>query len=303
LRGPIGWTIAQVEGIEQVPGKSLAQARDEIAAALRTRKSTEGLANLQATIDDALTKNATFDEVLADHKLAAQTTPALLANGTDPLNPVLPANPALTPIVGAAFQAQDGDPPTLVGTGPDGSFAIVALGRVVPAAPRPFADIRGVLTSDMLAERARNAARQVANSVLAKVNGGASLSAALAQTGLSLPAVAPVSASRAQLAQNPRGAQPPLVLMFSMAQGTTRTLEAPDNAGWYIVHLDRIQPGDARGNAAIRDATRRDLGRAIGAEYVDQFVRAVRGEVGVKTNADALAKVRRDLLGQNGAGS
>jgi peptidyl-prolyl cis-trans isomerase D len=38
----------------------------------------------------------------------------------------------------------------------------------------------------------------------------------------------------------------------------------------------------------------------VGREYVEQFVRAVRNTVGVKTDAAAVAGVRRDLLGQGG---
>lgn len=293
VKGPIGFIVARVTKVEQVAGRTLAQARDEIAAALKTRKTTEGLAEAQATIDEALTKGSTFDEVVADRKLAARTTPALLANGTDPLNPT-PADPALAPIVTGAFQLQDGDPPSVVSTGTDGGFAIVALGRVVPSAPRPLADVRAAVTKDVLADRTRQAARRAANAILAKVNGGTPLAQAVAGT----PAkVSPVATSRAELSRNPRAALPPLVLMFSMAANSARTLEAAEG-GWYVVKLDRIQPGDARGNPQLLGAARAEIGRAVGSEYVQQFARAVRDTIGVKTDANALAKVRRDLLGQ-----
>lgn len=304
LRGPLGWTVARVTKIEQIAGRTLAQARDEIAAALKTRKTTEGLADVQSSIDEALSKNATFDEVVADRKLTALTTPALLASGANPLDPAAAPDPVLAQVASAAFQAQDGDPPSLVATGQDGGFAVVALGRTVAAAPRPLAEVRDAVTRDLTADRARQAARRVANDVLAKVNRGTPLAQAIAQagaeTGGALPAVRPVATSRVALAQNPRGVEPPLALMFSMAANSTKTLEAANDAGWYVVHLDGIQPGDARGNPAIVAATRADLGRAVGREYVEQFARAVRNTVGVKTDASALAKVRRDLLGQTG---
>jgi peptidyl-prolyl cis-trans isomerase D len=296
VRGPLGWTVAKVTAIERVAGRTLAQARGEIAAALRTRKTTEGLAEVQNAVDNALAENATFDEVVADRKLAARTTPALLAGGVDPLNPA-PADPALAPLVAAAFQLQDGDPPSLVATGQDGSFAVVALGRVVPSAPRPLAEVRAAVTRDLLSDRARQAARRVANQILAKVNGGTPLAQAAAGTGAT---VRPVATSRAELTRNPRGVQPPLALMFSMPQNTAKTLEAANNEGWYVVRLDRIQPGDARSNPAILQAARQEIGRAVGGEYVQQFARAARNAVGVRTDASALAQVRRDLLGQSG---
>jgi peptidyl-prolyl cis-trans isomerase D len=294
VKGPIGFIVARVTKVEQVAGRTLAQARDEIATALKTRKTTEALAEAQATVDEALTKGSTFDEVVADRRLAARTTPALLASGTDPLNPA-PTDPVLAPIVTGAFQLQDGDPPSIVSTGTDGGFAIVALGRVVPSAPRPLADVRAAVVRDVLADRARQAARRAANAVLAKVNGGAPLAQAVAGT----PAkVTPVATSRAELSRNPREALPPLVLMFSMAANSAKTLEAAEG-GWYVIKLDRIQPGDARGNPQLLGAARSEIGRAVGNEYVQQFARAVRNTIGVKTDANALAKVRRDLLGQS----
>ena len=36
---------------------------------------------------------------------------------------------------------------------------------------------------------------------------------------------------------------PPLGLMFAMAQGPTKLLPAPRNAGWFIVQLKAIEPG------------------------------------------------------------
>ena len=296
LKGPFGWTVAKVTKVEQVAGRSLAQVHDEIAAALKASKTNEALADRQSAIDDALARNATFDEVVGDHKLTALTTPALLANGTDPLHPA-PADPALVPIVAAAFQLQDGDPPTLVATGKDGSFAVVASGRTLPPAPRPLAEVRDAVAKDLASDRARQAARRVANAILAKVDGGTPLVQAVAGTGAQ---VSPLASSRAELSQNPRAAVPQLVLMFSMAANSAKTLEAADNAGWYVVRLDRIQPGDARANPAILQAARAELGRATGGEYVQQFVRAVRNAVGVKTDPRALAQVRRDLLGQSG---
>lgn len=301
LRTPLGWTIAKVDSIEKVPGKTLDQARAEIATALGIQKAQEALGKVRDAIDDSLAGSGTFDEIVADRKLTGVTTPALIANGTNPDAPGSQPDPAIAPLVAAAFQASEGDAPQMVPIGQDGSFALMALGRVVPATPRPLAQVREAVLRDVTADRARQAARTVANAVIAKVNKGMPLPQALSQTGIKLPAPRPLGASRAQLAANPRGAPPPLALLFSMAPNTAKTLAAPENAGWYIVKLDSIQRGNAIGNdVAIRGA-RADLGRLVGREYVDQFAKAVRADIGVKTDAAAVARVRADLLGQGGS--
>ncbi|MEJ8629285.1 peptidylprolyl isomerase [Sphingomonas sp. I4] len=84
VRGTLGFVVAKVDAITQVPGKTLAQARPEIVTELTKQKQAAALGELRNTIEDALSGNATFDEVVADRKLQAQTTPAVTAQGAAP---------------------------------------------------------------------------------------------------------------------------------------------------------------------------------------------------------------------------
>ncbi len=297
VRGPLGWIVARIEGIEQVAGKTLEQARPELVTELTKQKLQQALSDVHDKLDDALAKNATFDEAVADQKLAAQTTPALLADGGNPDAPAGAADPAITPIVAAAFQMAEGDPAQLVPVGSEGGFAMVAIGRVVGAAPRPLAQVRDRVVADVTADRARAAARRLASDILAKVNKGTPLAQALASSGRTLPPVQPASATRAQLTSAQGDVQPALALMFSMAKGNAKLLEAPNNAGWMIVKLDTIIPGNAAGTPEAVAGARGSIARIVGREYAEQFARAVRIAVGVKTDAAALAKVRADLAG------
>lgn len=302
LKAPLGYVVARVSGIVQVPGKSLEQARSEIVAALTKTKTAQALATIHDAMDDALGKSGTFDEVAGDQKLTPVTTPALLRNGTNPDAPAAKPDSALTPIIAAAFGAEEGDDPQLVPVGTDGSFALVAPGRIVPAAARPLTAVRAAVAHDVAADRARQAARRIAAAVVAKVGKGAALSAAMAGNGVALPPVRPLGASRAQLAANPQRTPAALALMFSMAQGSAKMLEAPDGAGWLVVKLDHIERGDATHSPGVVAATRADLGRVVGREYLDQFAQAVRNAVGVKIDTGAVAKVKADLTGTGGTG-
>jgi peptidyl-prolyl cis-trans isomerase D len=296
VRGALGWIVAKVDSINQVAGKSLEQARPELVTVLTQQKSQAALGAIHDALDDSLSKNATFDEAVTDQKLSPLTTQPLVANGTNPTTPGAAADPALAQIVAAGFQAAEGDAPQLVTMGQDGSFAVVAIGRVLPAAPRPIAEVRATVAQDVATDRARAAARVLAATILAKVNQGTPLAQALAGSGHALPPTQPITASRGELADQ-RRAQPPLVMLFSMRQGTAKMLEAPGNAGWFLIKLDRIEPGNAAGKPDIVKSTRTDLGRAVGNEYVQQFARAVRLNVGSKTDAAAVARVRAELSG------
>lgn len=298
VRGVIGFTVARIDGIEQVAGKSFAQARPELLAAVTRDKTTQVLSRIHDAIDDALGKNATFDEIVADQKLTASTTPALLSDGRDPDDATKKAAPDFAPALAAAFAAQPGDAPQMVQVDPAGGFALVGLGRVVAPAAPPLAQLRPVLARDVLLDRARRQARVIAAGIVAGASKSGAFAALYAAAGVKTPPIQPLTASRAQLAQNPRGAPPPLVLLFSMAQGSTKLLEAPDNGGWFVIHLDRIDRGNAAGQKALIDRMRADMGQLIGRELAEQFTNAVQNQIGVKRNDKAVAALKAELTGQ-----
>jgi len=296
VRGSLGFVVARVEAIEAVAGRSLAEARAELIPELTRQKTAEALAKIHDALDDAIGDNANFSELASDQKLTPTVTPPLLVNGLNPDAANVRPDPALAPILGAAFAAEEGDTPTLVQTGADGSFAVVALERIVRTAPRPLTQVQEQVARDFTADRARRAARTIATAVLARANKGTPLAAALAQSDIRTP-VQSLNSARAQLSADPRGAPPPLALLFSMAQGTAKMLEAPNDQGWLIVKLDTIVPGDASKQPGVISATRGDLGRVVGREYAQQFTNAVKAAVGVKRDAKALAKAKADFTG------
>lgn len=300
IRGQIGYVVGRVDKITTVAQRTLPQVRDEITQRLRERRTADALSKVSSAVDDALGQEASFNEVVADNRLQPVTTPPLLPNGTQP-GAAQPADPRLAPIVAAGFAAEEGDTPTLVPLGQDGSFAVVALDRVVRAAPVPLTQVRAQITADIAADKRRRAAREVARTVAAKAGGAASLAAALSQTKLSLPAPRPLQSARAAVNADPRRVDPALALLFSQKPGEARILPAPQGGGWMVVKLARIVPGDARKRPGVVDITRRDIGRVIGREYARQFAAAVVAHVGARRDADAIARLKQDLAGQNGS--
>lgn len=301
IRTPLGYAVARVEAITRDPGKTLDQAKPEIVKALTKIKTADILRKIHDALDDAINGKASFGDLVTAQKLTPVTTPALIAAGTNPDDPAAKPDPKTAPIVTAAFAMDPADGPQLAPIGQDGTFAVVALDHVQPAAPRPLAQVRDAAIKDFTAERAETAARSYAGQVVAALDKGTPLAAALAATKLTLPPVQPISASRAQLAAAQGRAPPPLVMLFTMNERTARVIEAPDHAAYIIIFLDRIERGDAAGKPAVIAGIGSDLGKVVGREYVEQFQKAVRAVVGVSKNAAALAALKATLSGQGGS--
>ncbi|MFK3888342.1 peptidyl-prolyl cis-trans isomerase [Sphingomonas sp. NPDC079357] len=296
VRGSIGFVVARVEKVTQDPGKTLAQARPEIVAALTKQKANDAIGKIRDAVEDALADNANIAEVARDQKLTVLATPAVLSSGINPDQPQAQPDATLAPVIAAGFAAEDGDTPTTVGIGQDGGFAIAALDRIVPATPIPLAQARAKVVADLTADRARRAAQAAANAIVAKVNAGTPLAAAVAQAGVKAP-VERVEATRAQITANQGQVNPVLAMMFGMKQGSARAIQAPDGRGWLVLRVEQIVPGDASKQPAAIQATRADLGRSIGGEYAQQFANAVAAAQGAKRYPDAIATLKKDLLG------
>ncbi|MCW4460601.1 SurA N-terminal domain-containing protein [Sphingomonas sp. BT-65] len=307
LRSPLGWHIVRVEKIEQIAGKSLDQVRGEIAAEITKRKEAEALANLRSQIDSAIAGNATFDEAVADAKLKAETSPPLFGDGRVDQNnqgaEPTPPDPVLAQVAQGGFAMETSDDPQLVPVGQDGSFALIKTERVVAAAPRPLAQIRELVAADFIRDRQLQAARKAAVAILADVNKGTPITDAMKKTGLALPPLQPLDAVRGQLSQARMQIPPPVQLMFSIAAKKAKMTEAPNGGGYWVVWLDEIQPGNARGNQGLVAQTRSGLSQMIGSEYLEQFVAAARKSVNVKRDEAAIARLKAQLGGQSTGGN
>ncbi|MBB5708993.1 peptidylprolyl isomerase [Sphingomonas xinjiangensis] len=298
VRSPLGWHVLKVEKVERVAARSLDQVRGELAKEVTDRKVAQRLADLRQSIDDGVADGKTFDEAIRDAKLSAQTTPALTAQGQNPENPAYKPDPALVPILRAGFGVeQAGDEPQVVPTGADGSFALVTLDRIVPAAPRPLAQIRDQVKGDYLMTQALQKARAAATQIVAKLQKGVPMAQAFAEAGVKKgPPPKPFDLKRAEVLG--RRMEPFIQMAFSMAPKKAKLVEGPNRLGYYVVYLDQVEQHSAAGNKAAIARVRGDIAGQVGPEYARQFIRSIRAHMNVKRNEKAVAQLRAQLAQQ-----
>lgn len=298
VRSPLGWHVLQVEKVEKIAARSLEQVRSELSDEILQRKTAEALGDTRQSIEDAIGDDKNFDETIAAAKLTAAVTPALTAAGTDPDNAAYQPDPALAAIMRAGFAAADpNDDPQVVPVGPDGSFAVVKLEKVVAAAPRPLAQIRDQVVKDYLVEKALQKARVAANAVIAKVQKGVPMQQALAEAGITKgPPPKPFDYKRAEILSQQMA--PSIQMAFRMAPKTAKLVQAEDRAGYYVVYLDAVEEHSAAGDKAAIDRVRADITPQLGGEYAREFIQSVRSHMKVTRNEKAIAALRAELARQ-----
>lgn len=298
-RGGLGWYILRVDAIDRTPARSLAAARSEIAAELGQQQRRQAIGETTAAIEDELDGGAALSEVARKHNLTLQVTPPAVADGR--LYGVAgQLDAVLLPALSTAFAMEEQEP-QLAEIVPGQRFVIYEVAEITPSAAAPLAEIRGQVEADWRKAQGDIAAKAAAERVLKRLAGGATLDAALAAERRTLPSPERVAMRREQLTQLSQQGRVPsaLVLLFSMAEGTEKRLEAPDDNGWYVVQLSDIQLGQVTDDHPMLARSRAELGPTIAAEYSDQFIKAVLDELGVERNQSAIDGVRAQLTGRD----
>jgi peptidyl-prolyl cis-trans isomerase D len=296
-QGALGWYVARVDRIEQIPAKSLAAATPEITEALTAEKRAAAVADLTAEIEAEIDGGTALAEVAKAYGLKVETTPALLADGTAFGRPELQIVPQLAPILPTAFQMEESEPQLAEVTAGQ-EFVIFEVARVEEALAPPLAEVRDDAVDAWKRAQGSVLAKQAADRILAKVRAGTPLTQAMAAENRPGFEREPIDLERRELiARQSQRIAPPLVLLFSMAEGTVKTLEAPRDLGWYVVALEDIAtlPLDKEGQ--LVEQTRQQLGRSLSEEYRVQAAAAMRKELGVTRNDPAIAAVRKQLAG------
>ncbi len=296
-KSPLGWHLVRVDAITRNPGKTLDQARPEIVAALLAEKRRSALVDLSAKLEEQFSNGTGLADVAKSLGLTLVTTDPILADGTVPGKPPGALAPDVAALVQTVFTMEREGEPQVAEVVPGKRFAIFDVGRINPAAPPSLAEIRAAVAADFARSQGLSAAKAAADKLVAALDKGTALPDALKALGTALPPAREVSLAREQLNSMQGRVPPPLALMFAMAGGTAKRLEAPNQEGWLVVSLRKITPGLVAPNDPVIEQARTELGGAAGQEYAFALRAAMRGEIGVKRNESAIRAVRTQLVG------
>jgi peptidyl-prolyl cis-trans isomerase D len=221
--GPIqtqfGWAVVKVESAKKGAGKTLEQAKAEIAAKLNADKRKATIEDTVAKVQDALDGGSNFAEAVGAAKLPVTTTPLIAANGTSRADASYKLPAELQPVLKSGFALEPSDEPEVVALGGDQGYAIVSPAQVVQSAPAPLASVQEQVANDWVNDQAMQRARAAAGQIAARASGGASLADAIKSAGVAIPAPRPITARRIQISNAQGQTVLPLQLLFATGAG------------------------------------------------------------------------------------
>ncbi len=298
-KGALGWHVVRVDQIDRKPAQTLAQVTPAIRETMLGEKRVAALADLSARVEEQIDEGASLTEIAKDLGVEINTTPPLTGDGRVYGEPNRGSPPALQGAIETAFQMEEGEP-QLAEIVRGQTFLVFETSQITPSASAPLAEIKPQVTAAWRIAQGSKLARQAADRVLKGTAKPAELSMVMGKEKVSLPPVDRVDLNRQELVtQGNQKIPPPLALMFSMASGTVKKLQAPQNLGWFVVALENVAVDPVAAEDPLVAAAQRDLSGALRSEYRRQLTGAVRDELGVERNENAIAAVRKQLTGEN----
>ncbi len=298
-RSGLGWHLMRVDTVTGTAARTLDQARGEIAAALGVDKRRKALSDFTAEIEDEFDNGGSLTDVTKELGLTLAQTSPVTADGAVYGQPGERVGPELLKVIGTAFAMEGEQQPQIAELVPGKIFLIYDVSAIAASAPAPLGEIRERVAADFALEQGAKSAKAAADRVAAALKRGQSLDTALGAVGVAIPPIDRVDMSRAELGARQQQVPAPVRLLFEMAAGTTKVLPAPRNRGFYVVQLASITPDTvAAGDPLLADAARQ-LSQDSGREFAEQLRGAIRKDVGVSRNDNAVKALTATLIGGN----
>ncbi|MEI9928019.1 MAG: hypothetical protein WDN44_10445 [Sphingomonas sp.] len=258
---------------------------------------------MRQALDDGVGEGSTFDDLMRAAKLQPSVTPPLLASGSTPTIPIPSPIRSLPAVIRAGFTASPEDhDPQVVAASTDGSFAVVAIQKVIAPTPRPLAAIRKKRQQRL---PARSGAGQGAQGCCAgrrPARQGRADGAGARRGGRQAWRQDRAVRSQALRSRRQAGA----AAGGDGVQHGAQEGQAARSAGpLRLLHrlLDSIEAHDATGDTATMDKVRGEITSQIAPEQREQFLEAIRRDIAVKRNEAVIARLKAGYLNGTAAGS
>jgi peptidyl-prolyl cis-trans isomerase D len=297
IKSDLGWHVIKIEDVRGASGRSLAQARNEIAGLLTTAKHKEAVTDLVTRVEDQIMDGASFNEVVTAAKIPVTTTPPINSTGVarNDSSFKFPAEFAPALKTGFAMGAdEDAEIVTLPG---DAGYVVVAIDRIIDSAPAPLAEIKARVRDDWIRRKANDRARAVASEIAAKVARGIDMEKAMDEAGVPLPPAQPMSARRLQVGQANADAAVPLRMLFTLTQGKSRLVADPRGRGFMIIKTNKIVPGNAMNSPMLIAQTQAEFQQSASNELGQQMLIAMKADQGIKRNEEKILAAKRRITG------
>jgi peptidyl-prolyl cis-trans isomerase D len=235
-------------------------------------------------VDDALAGGMSLEDAAAKFELKKNEIAAADQGGHDP-----EGKPIALPIPGGealklVFATNEGQT-SRVTESPDGGIFMVRVGKIIPPAVKPLAQVREQAVEGWQADKRREKVAKIAADLVAVVKPDLRLAAVAAEKGLKVTTTPPLSRRPA------RGdTTSPALLAKLFAAKPGEVVSAADAAGSYVAQLDEVKTPEPPSESAAAEVSR-DLNQGMRTDLEAEFTHALRARFPVEIRREEVDRL------------
>ncbi|MGH6933352.1 MAG: SurA N-terminal domain-containing protein [Dongiaceae bacterium] len=288
--GPVGWHVVIVKKVTPGSAQVLADVHARLAHDIAVRNAVDGIIELTNKLEDALGSGMTLAEAAQSLELPVETVAAVDPRGNGPDGKAIAGMADDGVSLPTAFATAEGEDSDLAEL-PNGGYLMVHVDGITLAAVRPLDEVREQATADWQASERQRLAAEKAQAIAERIQGGETLAKIAEETGLVVKVTRPFTRDAGDDAAD---LTPALAAnIFELEIGAVATNRNAKDDGEVVAVLREIKPVDVA--AADKDLSEMQdsLSRAIAADLFEQFSTALRQEISVTKNQDAVDALYR----------
>jgi peptidyl-prolyl cis-trans isomerase D len=291
VKGQLGWFVVKVTKIAPGATTTFDQAKQQLKDRALASKAADLMYDRANKLDQLLGNGTGLDEIPGDLNVIGVTGTMDSKGDTQAGAPAPIPGPVelKKAIIAAAFQARQGDPPSLTevqtpSTGGSAYYALT-LESIIPPGKKPFDAVKDQVADDWKQDQRRRFQDQAATAMMVAVQGGKSFSDAATVAGVT-PKLSP-AVTRGET--NPE--IPPMLqrVLFGMKKGEATMVETPD--GFVVAQLVEVVKPNAAADKAGYEQARNAVTKSIDSDMATVFIDAVRQRAKPQINQQAFDSV------------
>ena len=266
VKTALGWHVIVVDKVEPAKVTPLADARADIAEAIKRKRAGDILDRLREDADDGLGADLPLDKIAGQIGVKLLRIPAIDSAGRNAAGAAIGGLPDDARFLQRIFEQDVGRDDRDVIERKDGAFFIVQVDRITPSRIIPLKNIEQRVTADWTADARTDALKVRADGLVQQIRAGADIETVARRAGASLKNSSPLNRYGATGDPDVSG-QLRDALFKAPAGGAA--VAGPGVSGYSVAVLAAIENGGDAGQnrQSILDSVKTSIGRELLAQY------------------------------------
>lgn len=285
----LGWHMAKVTGIKPATTKTLDEVKDSLAAEIARQHADDRAVELGQQVQDALAGGAALENAAGQLGLKVTTVDAVDRSGKDAAGVAVAGLPEAAKVLAEIFAGEVGLPGNL-SDADHGGFYVIRVDAVTPSALKPLDAVRDQVIAAALDERSRTGLRSLAETLVARIDGGEAIEAVAKSVKATAVKLGP-GLRQGDAAFADRLAPNLVTTLFATARGKAVAGEADDKGDIPLAQVTGIEPADPATAQSAVDDLRKELASQQGGELAAATLLDLRNRFGYRTDQAAIDRL------------